>query len=37
MYKINNDNSKKLDKRVEVIENKLNITPDPEFSLAEVS
>lgn len=37
MYKINNDNSKKLDKRLGVVEDKLNIQPPPEFSLAEVS
>ncbi len=37
MYKINNDNSKKLDRRLGVVEDKLDIDPDPEFSLAEVS
>lgn len=37
MYKINNDNSKKLDKRLGVVEEKLSIQPPPEFSLADVS
>lgn len=37
MYKINNENSKKLEKRLEVAEDKLNIQPDPEFSLVDVS
>jgi hypothetical protein len=36
MYKINNDNSKKLDKRLGVVEDRLDIQPDPEFSLGEV-
>ncbi len=37
MYKINNDNSKKLDYRLKVVEEKSGIKPDPEFSLAEVA
>lgn len=37
MYKINNDNSKKLDRRLGVVEEKLDIQPPPEFSLAEVA
>lgn len=36
MYKINNDNSKKLDHRLKAVEKKSNIKPAPEFSLAEV-
>ena len=37
IYKRNNDNSKKLDKRLVVVEDRLDIHPDPELSLAEVS
>lgn len=36
MYKINNSNTKKLEKRVETLEENVNITPPPEFTLAEV-
>lgn len=36
MYKINNDNSKKLDRRLNKVEKKLGIDPPPELSLAEV-
>lgn len=36
MYKLNNDNAKKLDHRLKVVEKKSDIKPDPEFSLAEV-
>src|SRR5258708_36393174 len=31
MYKLNNDNMKKLEKRLEVIEDQTVVTPDPEF------
>lgn len=37
MYKINNDNAKKLEKRVETLEEEAGITPPPEFTLVEVS
>lgn len=37
MYKMNNDNAKKLEKRVEKLEEKANIEPPPELTLAEVS
>lgn len=37
MYKLNNDNAKKLDHRLKDVEEKSNIKPDPEFSLAEVA
>lgn len=36
MYKLNNDNAKKLDHRLKAVEKKSGIKPDPEFSLAEV-
>ena len=36
MYKINNSNSKKLEKRVETLEENAGITPPSEFTLAEV-
>ena len=37
MYKINNSNSKKLEKRIEVLEDKSGIAPPPEFTLTDVS
>lgn len=37
MYKLNNDNAKKLDHRLKAVEEKSNIIPSPEFSLAEVA
>lgn len=37
MYKLNNDNAKKLDHRLKVVEEKSDIKLDPEFFLAEVS
>src|SRR3989338_8769495 len=37
MYKINNSNSKKLEKRIEVLEDKSGIVPPPEFTLTDVS
>lgn len=37
MYKINNDNAKKLEKRTETLEDAAGITPPPELTLAEVS
>lgn len=37
MYKINNSNSKKLEKRIEVLEDKSDIIPPPEFTLANVA
>lgn len=37
MYKINNSNAKKLEKRIEVLEDKSGVVPPPEFTLAEVS
>lgn len=36
MYKINNSNAKKLEKRMETLEDNTGITPPPEFTLAEV-
>ena len=36
-YQINNANSKKLEKRVEVLEEKVGVIPPPELTLAEVS
>lgn len=36
MYKMNDDNAKKLVKRVEVLENNVGIEPPPELTLAEV-
>ena len=37
MYKINNSNAKKLEKRIEVLENKSGVNPPPEFALTDVS
>lgn len=37
MYKINNSNAKKLEERIEVLEDKSGTTPSPEFILANVS
>lgn len=37
MYKINNSNSKKLEKRMEVLEENAGIEPSPEFILADVA
>ncbi len=37
MYKINNSNGKKLEKRIETLEDKTGIIPVSEFTLAEVS
>ncbi len=37
MYKINNSNAKKLEKRIEVLEDKSGINPPPEFTLVETS
>lgn len=37
MYTINNSNSKKLEKRIEVLEDNSDIIPPPEFTLADVS
>lgn len=36
MYKMNNDNAKKLEKRVETLEDQAGIAPPPELTLAEV-
>lgn len=36
MYKINNSNAKRLEKRVETLEENADITPPSEFILAEV-
>lgn len=36
MYKINNDNAKKLEKRVETLEDKAGVESPPELTLAEV-
>lgn len=36
MYKINNSNAKKLEKRVETLEENAGITPPAEFTLTEV-
>jgi len=36
MYKINNGNAKKLEKRIETLEENAGIIPPPEFTLAEV-
>lgn len=36
MYKINNSNSKKLEQRIEVLENKADVIPPPELTLADV-
>lgn len=36
MYKINNSNAKRLEKRVETLEENAGITPPSEFILAEV-
>lgn len=36
MYKINNSNDKKLEKRIETLEENAGIIPPPEFTLAEV-
>lgn len=36
MYKINNSNSKKLEKRLEVLEDKADINPPPELTLADL-
>lgn len=36
MYKMNNDNAKKLEKRVEILEDQASIVPPPELTLAEV-
>ncbi|MBU1031740.1 hypothetical protein KKE03_02335 [Patescibacteria group bacterium] len=36
MYKINNSNAKKLEKRIEPLEENAGITPPPEYTLAEV-
>lgn len=36
MYKLNNDNMKKLEKRVETLEDNTGIVPPPELTLAEV-
>lgn len=36
MYKLNNDNAKKLDHRLKVVEERSNIKTDPEYSLAEI-
>ncbi|MDO8503445.1 MAG: hypothetical protein Q7S60_02020 [bacterium] len=36
MYKINNDNAKKLEKRVETLEEKAGVESPPELTLAEV-
>lgn len=35
-YQVNNANAKKLEKRVEVLEDHAGIIPPPEFTLAEV-
>ena len=37
MYKINNSNAKKLEERIETLEENANITPPPELTLAEVN
>lgn len=37
MYKINNDNAKKLEKRVETLENQAGVQAPPELTLAGVS
>ncbi len=37
MYELNNDNAKKLDHRLKVVESKSNIKPDPEFLLSEAA
>mgnify|MGYP003393302818 CR=1 FL=1 len=37
MYKINNSNAKKLEKRVETLEENADITPPYQFTLSEVS
>lgn len=36
MYKLNNDNAKKLEKRVKTLEDHSGIEPPPELTLAEV-
>lgn len=36
MYKINNNNNKKLEERIEVLEDKSDVTPPPELTLTEV-
>lgn len=36
MYKLNNDNMKKLEKRIEPLEHNTGIQPPPELTLAEV-
>lgn len=36
MYKINDDNARKLEKRIEIVETKLEIKPNPEHMLIEV-
>lgn len=36
MYKINNSNAKKLEKRVETLEDNAGVTPPPELTLTEV-
>lgn len=35
MYKINNSNGKKLEKRIKVLEDNSGIIPPPEFTLAD--
>lgn len=36
MYKVNNSNGKKLEKRIEVLEDKAEVIPPPELTLADV-
>ena len=36
MYKLNNDNMKKLEKRIETLEDEVGIQPSPELVLAEI-
>lgn len=36
MYKINDSNVRKVEKRLETLEDKANITPPPELTLADV-
>ena len=37
MYKINDSNIRKMEKRVETLEENTGIKPPPEFALADVS
>lgn len=37
MYKVNNSNSNKLEKRIEILEDKSGITPPPELTLTDVA